>query len=963
MADPGQIALQLLVTGNASGAIAAMAGFRLASSGAISGIGTNIEALVYGFRNLGSSGGASIGIISTAIAGLGKAALLIGGVALIAITAFAVALGVAASQAAGNFQQSLNRLRTGAGNTTDNLTTLGRSILGVSVATGVLTSGTSGLNAAMYLIDSSGQRGAQSIKTLTAAAQGAQIEMANVVDVTTILTTLQTNFGIHTYTATQYMNGLITAVANGKLTLEELSTAMSPILPIAHSLGISFQDVAGAMAVQTNAGLNARQSATGLQAVFVALENPTKAASSAMRAMGVNSVGVANEMKKSLPGAIQMLIDAALKVGPVGSVPFNRAMMDMIGGGTRTAKTITALTENMKTWEANVAKISASMKLSGSSVMGWQTALSNLNIQVDRGKAALAAFMITLGLQVMPIFQQLIALMLPILTGFLQWVISSGVLKNILQGLLNTLTFLVTTGAAVVSFFNNNQIAMDALKAVVLTLALVITAILIPALVLWIIEMGILAVENIIALWPLYLVLLIIAVAIFAVILVVQHWSQIMSFLGGVFSWLGGIAHIVITAIGAAFSWLGTLALTVWTSVRTAVGTFFSWLGGVAHAGLLDVVNFFTSAWNSIRTGVGAFFSGMGTIVHNGLLAVLNFFISAFQTVGSWFTWLYNHNYIIQYLCDSIRNAFTAVLAWLQNAWNTAITWLVGLWMYLVTSASERWHALTAAVTVIVTAIVTWLMNEWNRFSSWVTGIWNSLKGIASNAWNGLKQAVTNAEDALVTWEMNQWNRFTSWVTGIWNGLKGIASTAWAAVTSVFQNAWGGISNAAHGLWNNVMSFVNGWPAQLYQAGINLIQGLINGITSMVGAVGNAVSGIASKIGSFLGFHSPAKEGPGRELDAWPRAMVTSYSAGLIASIPTMQAALNRLALPIAQTLSGQYSHPGISNSSFALPVSSGQAPIVIQPADVYLDKQKVGQITFTYGAQKVRQVGNVRNR
>src|SRR6266700_1628717 len=159
---------------------------------------------------------------------------------LIAV-AVGIAIGVMAVKAAGDFQQGLNRLVTGAGDVTDNMTLMGQAILGVSIKTDVAADN---LNTAMYHILSVGQRGAQALDTLAAASEGAQIEMAKVADVANILVILQTNFGIHTYTATQYMNGLIVAVAHGNITLENLSTAMAPILPLAHQLGISFMDVA-----------------------------------------------------------------------------------------------------------------------------------------------------------------------------------------------------------------------------------------------------------------------------------------------------------------------------------------------------------------------------------------------------------------------------------------------------------------------------------------------------------------------------------------------------------------------------------------------------------------------------------------------------------------------------------------------------------------------------------------------
>src|SRR5205807_7277860 len=132
--------------------------------------------------------------------------------------------------------------------------------------------------------------------------------------------------------ATAYMNGLITAVSRGKITLQDLSTAMGPIEPVAHAMGISFSDLAAAMSTQTNAAIPAERAATGLRFMMQSLEVPTKKAKDAMTEWGLSSVAVANEMKVSLPGALQMIYDAAKKAGPEGSVPFNRAVSDMVGG-------------------------------------------------------------------------------------------------------------------------------------------------------------------------------------------------------------------------------------------------------------------------------------------------------------------------------------------------------------------------------------------------------------------------------------------------------------------------------------------------------------------------------------------------------------------------------------------------------------------------------------------------------
>ncbi len=329
----------------------------------------------------------------------GSAPALMAGVGA-AIAGVAVVMGVMAVKAAADFQQGLNRLVTGAGDTTDNMQKMGQAIRGISQDTGVLTGE---LLPAMYQIISANQRGAQAQDTLRVAAMGSIVEQAKVVDVAKAITTVMTDFSNKHYTATQAMNGLTRATQLGKLTLEQLSTALSPILSTAANLGIHFSDLAAAMSTMTNAGIPAERAATSLRFLMQSLENPTKKATTAMQAMGLNTVAVGNEMKVSLPGALEMIYKAALKAGPEGSVPFNRAMSDMIGG-QRSLQAMLSLTgTHFATFKDDAAKIAAAMGIGVTAVLGWDVAQKNFNVQLDRAKAAFQGLLITIGSLLLPV--------------------------------------------------------------------------------------------------------------------------------------------------------------------------------------------------------------------------------------------------------------------------------------------------------------------------------------------------------------------------------------------------------------------------------------------------------------------------------------------------------------------------------------------------------------------------------
>ncbi len=587
---------------------------------------------------------------------------------LIAV-AVGIAIGVMAVKAAGDFQQGLNRLVTGAGDVTDNMTLMGQAILGVSIKTGVAADN---LNTAMYHILSVGQRGAQALDTLAAASEGAQIEMAKVADVANILVILQTNFGIHTYTATQYMNGLIVAVAHGNITLENLSTAMAPILPLAHQLGISFMDVAAAMSVQTNAGLDARKSATGLQAIFVALENPTAKAAKAMKLFGVDSVAVADEMKRSLPGAFQMLIDAALKVGPVGSVAFNRAMMDMVGGGTRTAKSITALSQNMQAWTADIKQMSAAMHLSTQDVMGWDVASSGFNVQMDKSKAAVQALLIVIGTRLLPILTKFLTQVTPLVTAFAQWVLKTDPLGKAMAWVATA--FEKVKGVALAIWpvlVQIGQFLAAVFVPVWQSLVTIFNGMVVPA---W--KQFVAALQP--ALPALKIIGIILGVVIVAALMI------LVFAIGLAIVVIGGFVALLVAGVLMAARFFMYL-LTIVSEVVNGIVSFFKWLWHMLVGGSIipDIVNGAIMWFNRMKSFLVSIVSSIVNGVVNGWNTLKNATITTLAAMFSaWQGKLAQiRSAILSFVAQAISWGVSLVnnfLSGLQSAWNSVVSWVNG---------------------------------------------------------------------------------------------------------------------------------------------------------------------------------------------------------------------------------------------------------------------------------------------
>jgi len=573
-----------------------------------------------------------VGVGGAADSAASKLGMLAVGATVLAGAAL-VGIGVASIKMAGDFQQGVNRLVTGAGDVTDKMRQMGQSILGISTSTGVLTGE---LLPAMYLIISANQRGAEAENTLAVAARGSVAEQAKVADVANIVSGAMTDYGTKTFNATQYMNGLTRAVQLGKLTLEQLSVSMGPLMPVAHDAGVSFVNLAAAMSTMTNAQIPADRAATSMRFLMQSLEVPTVKANKAFQKFGVDTTDLFNEMKVSVPGALQMIYDAALKAGPYMSKPFVDAVSQMIGG-QRSLTAFSALTgSHLATFESNIKAVTDAMNHSKTAVLGWDTAQTNFNVQADRGKAVLAALGISISTQLLPYVTRLVEQIIPLVARFTDWVVQNHVVEKSLLAVGTAISTavgfilnMIAIGTSVVQFFQQNQLAADALGVAIgmlggvmalfvasrvadmilslleyglsiltavaetVTGAAVMTSTFTTMSGMIITSMGAAAASILATLGPFLLAGAVIAAVSIGVVLAIQHWGDISA-------WLR-------TAWSNTLNWFNGALSTVGTSVQSVINWFNAWKTPIEIVGGI-ILTFFAPAL--IMAGTQAVIAG-----------------------------------------------------------------------------------------------------------------------------------------------------------------------------------------------------------------------------------------------------------------------------------------------------------------------------------------------------------------
>lgn len=203
------------------------------------------------------------------------------------------------------------------------------------------------------------------------------------------------------------------------------------------------------------------------------------------------------------------------------------------------------------------------------------------------------------------------------------------------------------------------------------------------------------------------------------------------------------------------------------------------------------------------------------------------------------------------------------------------------------------WNAIKVAISASINFIRNLIVAVFNFIKSYLTAVLNGYRAVFSAVWNGIKAVVSGVINGIRAVISAVFNGVRAYLSAVLNGYKAVFSAAWNAIKAVVTGAIntirsiitrlssigstvsGYFSRMVSGIRSQIsaaISVVTGLPGRirstvgsfgsiLYGAGQSIIRGLINGISSMVGAVKSAVSNVLQSARNLLPF-SPAKEGP-----------------------------------------------------------------------------------------------------
>ncbi|MFC1410514.1 phage tail tape measure protein [Streptacidiphilus sp. N1-12] len=392
-------------------------------------------------------------------------------------------------------------------------------------------------------------------------------------------------------------------------------------------------------------------------------------------------------------------------------------------------------------------------------------------------------------------------------------------------------------------------------KSIAEALAIVIGGALVVALTMMTAALWAAAAASTAVTWPIVLIGLAVAAVIAVIVLLIMHWREVWSV-------IKTVALAIGKAVADAWDWVASKTAAVWGDITSAVARAWS-----------SVADFFVGAWHDVADPI----------------------------VGAWQT-------------------ITRVTS---EVWDSIIGFF------------KRWWPL---LLVIFAPPIALLLAIWNHFHTQIIGtavqVWNRIKGFFQTVWAGIKQDAGAAWGLIqtyivapvtATWHelVRIWGVVSGWLSSQWHAISASAALAWAHVKSAIidpiTSAWDDlvglmrkiedtIGSAVSGAWHTVEGFMSHW----YQVGIDIIKGIIKGVTGSAGGLMSSMKGIAegalNSAKSFLGISSPSKKFA--EIGMYINSGLVQ---GLEGSASQVQAATRKISNLLYEQF-GADSHVGLQN-------------------------------------------------
>lgn len=667
---------------------------------------------------------------------------------------------------------------------------------------------------------------------------------------------------------------LVAGAANASaISVEEFAQSLQQSGAAANLAGLSFVDLSAAIALMGNAGIKGSDAGTSLKTMLLNLNPSTKKQIALFKELGIITKDGANQffdaqgkakgladiagvLSKSLEGMTQQQKLAALEV--------------MFGSDAIRAAAVLA-NAGAKGFE-NMA--GAMTKVKAADVAA--TRMDNLKGKIEQMRGSLETAAIVIGSIVIPALTTFVKYITGLVNAFAQ--LSPGMQKAIVVVAGVVAAFLLILGVVIkiISIMTALQVAIAAGFAPFLIVAAIIAAVIALGAAIYLLYQRFEPVRNVVDAVGHAL-----KTAFIATLPVIQRVGEI--FMTTVLPALIAVGKFLATTFGPIFVRVGAI-IAGW--VRAIIGYFQS-----INPQLTAIFNVLRAIWNAV-------WPPLLVIVRFIFGQVLSFVISTLKLLATG----------IMLVLNGIANIFRGVFNIIGGIIKIFLSLITGQW-------GAAWEGVKQVVrgvlqiilgliqTILGVAIIAIVVSSVKAIGAVFKAGWAIVRGVVTSVMGAIRAVISGG----MSFAGGIVRRYISIIVGTFRtmtNLIGVVNGIFARIVSVIGSVFGRAVSVVTGVLGRVVGAVTGFGGRLFAAGAAIIQRLVAGITSRIGAVIDTIKGAVSKAMSFLP-GSPVKEGPARVLNRGHagKQIINMLIDGINARRSDLAAAMRSVALSVPTTV------------------------------------------------------------
>lgn len=328
-----------------------------------------------------------------------------------------------------------------------------------------------------------------------------------------------------------------------------------------------------------------------------------------------------------------------------------------------------------------------------------------------------------------------------------------------------------------------------------------------------------------------------------------------------------------------AVSPLGTIFQAVLPFLEPLVGIFLT-LAGVVGSSLMSAI---TGILPSIQTLQGVFVSlftdvlstvlpvvvqlvGMFGQTMAQLIPVLVPIITQIVTLAA--TLISQLAPVFMQLVSTVLPMVVSAIGMILPVIAPLVATIAGLLIPIIQALMPVVVTVFGVIADVITSVMTIIMGIIQVVTGIISGnwaqVWSGVLDIVSGVFGLIVDLISGAVQILISIIGAGLNIVISTFTSIFAGIVAYLATSWRSITDGAAGMLGDLLGFFGSIGGKIIGAIGDVGGALFNTGKNIIQGLINGIGSMMGAIGRAVLNIVPEAirGPFedlLGIHSPSR--------------------------------------------------------------------------------------------------------